>query len=492
MRDETLSEIITLRDQIETGWSRSVDAITSLEAPDGARVDWTASVPGISKSLAGIQKQFSTLLSLSNGLAEVEDVTPIPDSNLTGLRSSFQALKVAVESAQAQLGNIDATGGASGINVQAMQVTSKGGTTVDLAALLREVHAQVQVTLTNLHYVLAIVTTRGYDAFANGVSRLAEAESRSRSVLSQLSQALTEGQSHAAALAALRNQGKEVQEKLGVLFVEAEKLQQALSKYKETGDISLSAISAVRDQADTLKASVTAYQAEFERFRADLDTRNNQYAGQLQATEALISRLNEQQKTTDTLIQKSDDLLKGATNAALGGTFKDLMDDLGPKVDSARNIFYMSIGALFVCSLPLAIYLFGSAWHVFQVIWGGETDIRLAASADIGKVLSFLVLVLPPAWAAKFSANRHQALFRLKEHYAYKYSLAMSVEGFRKQAPAFEDEVAFNTFKELAFNPADKMEVPSDAADHPNPLVDLAVTTIEGLKRKRPAAKSAE
>lgn len=82
------------------------------------------------------------------------------------------------------------------------------------------------------------------------------------------------------------------------------------------------------------------------------------------------------------------------------------------------------------------------------------------------------LLLLPAAWFAKFAATRHAALFRLKEHYAYKYSVASSVEGFKKQAEQFKDGIAAATFFELTFNPAERMEAKGHEERHPNPVME--------------------
>ena len=91
---------------------------------------------------------------------------------------------------------------------------------------------------------------------------------------------------------------------------------------------------------------------------------------------------------------------------------------------------------------------------------------------ELGQVLIRALLLVPFAWLAKFAAARHATLFRLREHYAYKYSIAASVEGFKKQAPSLQDEIAAAAFRELTFNPADRMDSKSQESAHPNPVVD--------------------
>ena len=87
-------------------------------------------------------------------------------------------------------------------------------------------------------------------------------------------------------------------------------------------------------------------------------------------------------------------------------------------------------------------------------------------------MLARALLLIPGIWLVRFTAARHERLFRLREHYAYKYSIASAVEGFKKQAPDLEQGIAAVAFHELTFNPATRMDANSEEARHPNPLME--------------------
>ena len=68
--------------------------------------------------------------------------------------------------------------------------------------------------------------------------------------------------------------------------------------------------------------------------------------------------------------------------------------------------------------------------------------------------------------------GRHARLFRLREQYAHKFSIAASVDGFKKQAQGYEDAIAAETYMRLAeINPAERMEprhgTHDDGSQHP-------------------------
>lgn len=77
-------------------------------------------------------------------------------------------------------------------------------------------------------------------------------------------------------------------------------------------------------------------------------------------------------------------------------------------------------------------------------------------------------------------AVRHDRLFKLREHYAFKYSVASSVEGFKKQAPDLKEAIAAAAFFELTFNPATAMGTGADEARHPNPAMERVMKKLGG------------
>ena len=54
------------------------------------------------------------------------------------------------------------------------------------------------------------------------------------------------------------------------------------------------------------------------------------------------------------------------------------------------------------------------------------------------------------------------------------------MEGFKQQAPQFEDEIAFSAFYELSFNPALDIDGKKMAENHP--IKDIAANTINKMK----------
>ncbi|MCK1600820.1 hypothetical protein IVB02_05140 [Bradyrhizobium sp. 166] len=146
----------------------------------------------------------------------------------------------------------------------------------------------------------------------------------------------------------------------------------------------------------------------------------------------------------------------------------------------------MSITLLIVLTLPIAIYVFPGLQILLKQITGMSFDPLLPKSmADhtpfetIAQIAARALLLVPGIWLVRFTAARHERLFRLREHYAFKYSVASSVEGFKQQAPEMKDAIAAAAFFELTFNPATRMDAGSIEARYPNPIMEWVMQKLQ-------------
>ena len=73
------------------------------------------------------------------------------------------------------------------------------------------------------------------------------------------------------------------------------------------------------------------------------------------------------------------------------------------------------------------------------------------------ELASRITFIMPGILLTAFAARRHSQLFRLREHYAYKYSIAVSIEGFMKQSPKYAEDIAALAFEQIAFDPAESL-----------------------------------
>ena len=259
------------------------------------------------------------------------------------------------------------------------------------------------------------------------------------------------------------------------------------AEYKSEASARLAEIRLVAETAASLSNQVTAYEAQFSLFKGQLDERDKRYAAQSGKLDDLISKNEHSTAEIERLTKDANAMLTGAVVAGLASAYAAIKKELNDQLAWARWGFFTGIVFLTLSLLPLAAYTVP-----FLGNWLGQapppSDLKVESYAL--QILARLALLLPAAWYLRFAANRHAALFRLREEYAHRYSLASSVEGFKKQAEEFKDQIAAATYENISINPAsamDKTKNPSDG-DPPNPIMRALVDAVEktlGSKDKK-------
>lgn len=249
----------------------------------------------------------------------------------------------------------------------------------------------------------------------------------------------------------------------------------------------------------TLEAEVNEYQDKFLSFERQLHDRELRITAGTAVLDALTSSLDEQDRKITDAIARAEQMLASSTTAGLASHFHKIHSDLTKEMNAARRSFNLGIWALFFSAIPLIFLIFSPI--LFPLLgairpdWAATLktfvpDKALDGWQYTGQVISRLIVLVPAAWFVRFSSIRYASLFRLREHYAYKYSMAVSVDGFKKQAVGYQDEIAAMVLEQLAFNPADKLIPSKDMAEGkvPHPLLNFMMAKME----KRLKALNAE
>jgi hypothetical protein len=278
--------------------------------------------------------------------------------------------------------------------------------------------------------------------------------------------------------ATLHKEAEALHDEVSRLKTEAEADRKTISEYQAEGTEKVAAIRETAANAGKLKTAIEGYQPQFDQFQAQLDTRNKTFTEGKNEQDRLLKKLGEIETDIETLRNHAEGMLQGATVAGLASSFGETRDKLTKELKIARRMFYLSIAIMFIAALPLVDYVIP--------VFGLFTNVHRTATAEpLAKFVEVIVralLLLPAAWFVRFAAVRHAALFKLREHYVYKYSVASSVEGFKKQAEPYKDEIAAATFFELTFNPATRMDDKVQEARHPNPAMEWVMQKITGKK----------
>jgi hypothetical protein len=227
-------------------------------------------------------------------------------------------------------------------------------------------------------------------------------------------------------------------------------------------------IAVIRETAQaaaSLQTQVSSYAAEFAGFQKSLDTMLDQHAVFVKEMEDSRARNQEREAEIDRLTQKSESMIQGATTAGLGDSLEKTRKLYEDRMGGARLGFLFSVALLLICAMPLLAQLFPGLFVGWLPVapapapaTGGGADAFIA-------LLGKLVLLFPATWVTSFFSKSYAECFHLEREYAHKAALARSVEGFKKQAPKYEEEITTAVFFEVQANPS-KQAAP-DPAEHP-------------------------
>ena len=218
------------------------------------------------------------------------------------------------------------------------------------------------------------------------------------------------------------------------------------------------------------------YKSAFKSFDRNLEERNEKLE-QLSTDTAIAKGKNEEREgEIDRLIDKSINMIRGATVAGLSSSLDDARIQYGKKAWWAEISFYASI----------VILLGLSALVASQIIpWPWSEGSRDTADLTLAGILGRVVLLVGPIWLTTFTARRYASLFQLEREYAFKAALAKAVEGFKQEAPEYAEAITAAIFMDLREKP--EYERAKDRADRPeaeNPFRDWVLEKIRNKLNK--------
>lgn len=238
---------------------------------------------------------------------------------------------------------------------------------------------------------------------------------------------------------------------------------QALQQQSTTDSASVTALVAqiktTGASAQTLEQQIAAYKVKFDAFQTELDDRLEQFSQFETSTKAAIVENAKRDTEIQRLTEKADTMIRGSTTAGLSFSLEATQQRYYWRMFWARFGFLGSILFLTVSSLPLAAHLLpGLFGDLVPAISEG------AQSSPVG-VLGKIVLLFPATWLTLFFAKSYSEYFHLEREYAHKATLAKAVEGFKREAPTYKEEITSSVFGEILNNPSSRKS--PEPANHP-------------------------
>lgn len=329
-----------------------------------------------------------------------------------------------------------------------------------------------------------------------------------RRAASQLTEAQESARASTIAKETAEDRLSEFQTLSGTLTEEGNKLAEesrqraaAVASLSETATTALESIRVHEEQIGTRRAQVAELADEAEADRSKLAA----FASELEETRQRITQLlvrandgktqqDEYLKHAESLIQRAEDMVSGATVAGLAKAFDEERKELQQGMDNAMTWFFIGITFLFLVTFLLAAYVFEIPFTILGIqLSGGRTTDAVGDEVTVAGVLSRTIILLAPFWMTLFSARRYRNLFDLRQQYSHKYNLAFSIDGFRKQAPEYGEELAAWVFHEIAQRPVTSAK---KMGDNPIPTLESmvagAVERTNFFKKKPSEADAGE
>lgn len=437
-------------------------------------------IPGPDLSLANTNLALLTRLEYLNSVRMLPTSSEhlIPENQARAVLSNLDAMKSALKTLRQKLSDLEAAGGFKSADAN-FSITARNGTTISFAEL-----SQVWSSSTNaLSAFLTLSPALGIGSTTTMASRAAvlqRLKSKADATLKAASDVLTAVQGSSGEVSSILETIKQAaeesskeNEKSKALASEAHQL--AGVAREKTGEIEQ-----IVTRANKLSEQVESHGSRFSAFDSQLDARIATLAEADKLTLSAEQQSIEREGEIDRLIQKSSDMIKGATVAGLASSFGDLAAIYERETRWSRFAFYFSIAVLFFSVLPLVAYLApGPALIDRFGLPSGWAALMGAGEVTLPGVLGRLIVLLPGTWLAGFCSRRYRKLFQLKEAYAHKTALAQSIEGFKREAPSFQEEIAAAVFWDLTQKSEQASESRHDSGDVPNPIMRFILGRFE-------------
>ncbi len=475
MSTDKWNDILQANTTLEEEASGLVDYLSDLRDADKKSFDISAVIPATDGSTSEVTTKIFAVSGIIGKYKGDDQLNLVANATLQQLLDAINATTNSIQSLSSHLrSQITESNALVTFNYSNFHCQTANGQNTNCQPQFKQVYASVETLLTAYTAIVQIINSSSgnFQAAAKALARLLEKVSNDRD---KVQEKLADLEAVSVKAENFRNIAETASAEANRLKKNSTSDQQTISEYLAEVTQKQEKVDSIHSQAVELESKIKEYDEIFQSFQRQLDDRNQRFKDGTEKLDNLIQKFNEQEASFDTLINKSEDMLKSATVAGLATHFGTMRDDLTTELEAARRSFYVGIGILIVSALPLLALVLLPVLKIMapEMFASGEQEVS-SGLYFIGQVLARIIILLPAAWFVRFTSIRHGSLFKLREDYAYKYSMAVSVEGFKKQAPDYENEIAAVVFEQLSFNPAEKMAITSKKdGESPSKLMNM-------------------
>lgn len=306
---------------------------------------------------------------------------------------------------------------------------------------------------------------RSMSAFQKYVELLQRADAELQLLLSKSRDAHAESTELVKTLSALKARGAELVEQMEEASTSSGNSLEEVQAAQNEAAAKLASLRETATNAASVETQVRGYESSFDAFQKSLNERVEQHGNFEKAMAVALAANADREAKIDDLINQSDSMIKGSTTAGLGVSLEDTRQLYQERMVSTRRYFIASIVLLAASAIPLVAHILPG---LFSSWLTSASSTPGTVASDTNAFLSLLgkvCLMFPATWLTQFFSKSYSEFFHLEREYAHKAALARSVEGFKRQAPTYEQEITAAVFEEIRENPS-KQRAP-EAAEHP-------------------------
>jgi hypothetical protein len=499
MHEDVLESIKTEAARLATAQRAAIDALQNLRSPKGTTLDLAAAVSDDGRSVFDLD----TLTSSANKFAEGIDIQGssafVPGKWLATFRDALKNTANSYENLSANIATIDAQhGGLADIDPASFSASSKSKTVIDFKRPLNNIALNLDDIFAAYYQLRPAISAPRLSEFTDLFSFFSTRRNELDSISQELSKLRDQSTAMKAETETALSSVKAGEVDVGAAKKDVTKARTDIDAANTQAAAKLKTIEQTETAAVALGSTIAKYQSEFDAFQAALDNRNADYKSKRTDFEKLRTNLDAETTRIQRISAQAEDMLKGATTAGLAASYSNKQNDIENEIKKARFVYYTSIGILVFLTLPIFIYSFPKEYltEIFKHLFGFDITLlaRDTGQPQYQQIISFIgraIFLVPGLMFVRFASSRHERLFRLREDYSYKYSIASSVDGFMKQAKTYADDIAAACYYELTYNPADRMDSKAEDARMMNPLFEKMMARLEAKLTKTPKEKTA-
>ncbi len=452
---------------------------------------------GVSPEAAGANLSGATVVDVNErvvfGLGIAGSLQRVDSSRAALLAHRFGALSSAVEAIDGQANAIctalepwhgaTATDGNGHLQLQ-LSHPEKGQSAFDLGAALAGVLKPCGVLLDAFPAVSHALHETAASLFSGLAQDAGQHLRQTKDATFQSAKELATGRESVAELKELTAAGTESIKQFQEILASTTAQKTSVDSNAAEVEQKLARTREISKDADTLQQRVTGFTSQFEAFEAQMKARLEQFAEFEVSTSEAQHKNGEREAKISELCEKADTMIRGATVAGLSKSLEDTKDLYEQRLRETQTYFLVSVGVLLVCVLPIAAQLVPGPWqqYVSPPMSGAVNDTGPWLSA-LGK----LILLLPATWATAFFASNYAELFHLSREYAHKAALAKAIDGFKREAPEYAEEIVGSVFVGIQENPGSR-KAPAPATPE-NPVtkkfLEKVLETIKAARNSK-------